>query len=161
MPAKESGIQLVFHLGSFQKLPNCRRSQGAGMLQRKLKANRAVIRAGDVGVNQAGLYLNFAKKALVEFVGLIGDDDLHRLHAIREHVLYFVHVPHPAGSDLIENAAIVANGKAAVSGKDGKFSVEFVECLAGCGSAPVMMCNEDFYEGVSHTKADEIMGGCK
>ena len=28
--------------------------------------------------------------------------------------------------------------------KDGKFSVEFVECLAGCGTAPVMMCNEDF-----------------
>ncbi len=33
--------------------------------------------------------------------------------------------------------------------KDGKFTVEFVECLASCGTAPVMMCNEDFYEGVS------------
>ena len=45
--------------------------------------------------------------------------------------------------------------------KDGKFSVEFVECLASCGTAPVMMCNEDFYEGVSNQKADEILGGCK
>jgi len=45
--------------------------------------------------------------------------------------------------------------------KDGKFTVEFVECLASCGTAPVMMCNEDFYEGVSHAKADEIMGCCK
>src|SRR4030095_14705684 len=45
--------------------------------------------------------------------------------------------------------------------KDGKFSVEFVECLASCGTAPVMMCNEDFYEGVSNAKADEILGGCK
>jgi NADH-quinone oxidoreductase subunit E len=45
--------------------------------------------------------------------------------------------------------------------KDGKFSVEFVECLAGCGTAPVMMCNEDFHEGVSNVKADEIIGGCK
>ncbi len=43
---------------------------------------------------------------------------------------------------------------------DGKFSVEFVECLASCGTAPVMMCNEDFYEGVSHTKADEIIAKC-
>ncbi len=43
---------------------------------------------------------------------------------------------------------------------DGKFSVEFVECLAGCGSAPVMMCNDDFYEGVSHSKADEIVRSC-
>jgi NADH-quinone oxidoreductase subunit E len=45
--------------------------------------------------------------------------------------------------------------------RDGKFTVEFVECLAGCGSAPVMMCNDGFYEAVSHAKADEIIGGCK
>jgi NADH-quinone oxidoreductase subunit E len=36
--------------------------------------------------------------------------------------------------------------------KDGKFTVEFVECLASCGTAPVMMCNDAFYEGVSHAK---------
>jgi len=45
--------------------------------------------------------------------------------------------------------------------KDRQFSVEFVECLAGCGMAPVMMCNEDFYEGVTTAKAEEILGGCK
>jgi NADH-quinone oxidoreductase subunit E len=45
--------------------------------------------------------------------------------------------------------------------KDGKFSVEFVECLASCGTAPVMMCNDDFYEGVSEQKADEILAKCK
>jgi NADH-quinone oxidoreductase subunit E len=45
--------------------------------------------------------------------------------------------------------------------KDGKFSVEFVECLASCGTAPVMMCNEDFYEGVSDERADRVMEGCK
>jgi len=44
---------------------------------------------------------------------------------------------------------------------DGKFSVEFVECLASCGTAPVMMCNEDFYEGVSNARADEILAKCK
>jgi len=45
--------------------------------------------------------------------------------------------------------------------KDGKFSVEFVECLASCGTGPVMMCNEDFYEAVSNQKADEITANCK
>jgi len=44
---------------------------------------------------------------------------------------------------------------------DGKFSVEFVECLASCGTAPVMMCNEEFYEGVSNSKADEILAKCR
>ncbi|SRR6266540_3766211 len=43
---------------------------------------------------------------------------------------------------------------------DGKFSVEFVECLASCGTAPVLMCNEDFYEGVTNAKADEILAKC-
>ena len=44
--------------------------------------------------------------------------------------------------------------------KDGMFSVEFVECLASCGTAPVMMCNDDFYEAVSYAKADEIVTKC-
>ncbi|MCS1409530.1 MAG: NADH-quinone oxidoreductase subunit E [Verrucomicrobia subdivision 3 bacterium] len=41
--------------------------------------------------------------------------------------------------------------------KDGQFSIEFVECLASCGTAPVMMCNDDFYEGVTLEQADEIL----
>jgi NADH-quinone oxidoreductase subunit E len=44
---------------------------------------------------------------------------------------------------------------------DGRFTVEFVECLASCGTAPVMMVGEKFYEGVSKQKADEIVGQCK
>jgi NADH-quinone oxidoreductase subunit E len=44
---------------------------------------------------------------------------------------------------------------------DGQFTVEFVECLASCGTAPVMMCNDAFYEAVSSEKADEIVRRCK
>ncbi len=44
--------------------------------------------------------------------------------------------------------------------RDGRFSLEFAECLAGCGTGPVMMCNDDFYENVSTEKAGEIMEGC-
>jgi NADH-quinone oxidoreductase subunit E len=43
---------------------------------------------------------------------------------------------------------------------DGKFSVEFVECLAACGTAPVMMVNDDFYEGVSQQTAEKILSNC-
>jgi NADH-quinone oxidoreductase subunit E len=45
--------------------------------------------------------------------------------------------------------------------KDGKFTVEFVECLAGCGTAPVMMLNEEFHEAVTLKQADELLGRCK
>lgn len=44
---------------------------------------------------------------------------------------------------------------------DGKASVEFVECLASCGTGPVMMVNDEFYEAVSHQKADEIVRKCQ
>ena len=40
---------------------------------------------------------------------------------------------------------------------DGKYSVEFVECLAACGTAPVIMINDDFYEDVTHQRADELL----
>jgi len=45
--------------------------------------------------------------------------------------------------------------------KDGKFTVEFVECLASCGTAPVMMCNDAFFEGVSEEKANQILESCE
>jgi NADH-quinone oxidoreductase subunit E len=41
--------------------------------------------------------------------------------------------------------------------EDGKYSVEFVECLAACGTAPVLMINDDFYENVTHQGADELL----
>ncbi len=44
---------------------------------------------------------------------------------------------------------------------DGRCSVEFVECIAGCGTAPVMMCNEEFHEAVTSSRADELLGGCR
>jgi NADH-quinone oxidoreductase subunit E len=60
-----------------------------------------------------------------------------------------------------EKLGLDAHGHGAQTTKDGRFSVEFVECLASCGTAPVMMCNDSFYEGVSSEKADRILEECK
>ncbi len=40
---------------------------------------------------------------------------------------------------------------------DGKFSIEFVECLASCGSAPVCLLNDDLLERVSLDDAEAII----
>ena len=41
--------------------------------------------------------------------------------------------------------------------EDGKYSVEYVECLASCGTAPVIMINDDFHEDVTRQRADELL----
>lgn len=44
---------------------------------------------------------------------------------------------------------------------DGQFTVEFVECLAGCDVAPVVLVNDRFHERVDEKKAEEILKGAK
>ncbi|MCU0796903.1 MAG: NAD(P)H-dependent oxidoreductase subunit E [Akkermansiaceae bacterium] len=39
----------------------------------------------------------------------------------------------------------------------GKWSVEFAECLASCGTAPVCLVNDDFHEGISADKAQGLL----
>ncbi len=41
--------------------------------------------------------------------------------------------------------------------EDGKYSIEFVECLASCGTGPVCMVNDDFYEAVTKDDAQQIL----
>ena len=45
--------------------------------------------------------------------------------------------------------------------KDGRFTVEFVECLASCGTAPVMMLNDELHENMNQKKAEELLAKCK
>ena len=40
---------------------------------------------------------------------------------------------------------------------DRKFTVEFVECLADCGNAPVVLLNDDLLTKVTTTQVDEIV----
>ncbi len=40
---------------------------------------------------------------------------------------------------------------------DGKFSVEFVECLASCGSAPVALINDDLVENITPADVPAIV----
>lgn len=40
---------------------------------------------------------------------------------------------------------------------DGKYSIEFAECLASCGFGPVCMVEDDFFEKVDPAKAGELL----
>ena len=68
---------------------------------------------------------------------------------------------HQLHDHVCKKLGLHGNGHGPQTTQDGRFTIEFVECLASCGTAPVMMVNDDFYEGVSHSKAEEILGKCQ
>lgn len=44
---------------------------------------------------------------------------------------------------------------------DGLFTLSTVECLAACGTAPMMQVNEDYYERLTEEKFDRILADLK
>lgn len=44
---------------------------------------------------------------------------------------------------------------------DGLFTLSAVECLAACGTAPMMQVNEDYYEQLTEEKFDRILADLK
>ena len=44
---------------------------------------------------------------------------------------------------------------------DGKFTLSEVECLASCGTAPIMQINDKYYENLSEEKIEAILKNLK
>jgi NADH-quinone oxidoreductase E subunit len=44
---------------------------------------------------------------------------------------------------------------------DGRFTLSEVECLASCGTAPMMQVNDDYYEDLTEDKLERILQGLK
>jgi len=40
---------------------------------------------------------------------------------------------------------------------DGKFTLSVVECLGSCGTGPMMQVNDEYYEGLTEARVDEIL----
>jgi len=44
---------------------------------------------------------------------------------------------------------------------DGRFTLSEVECLASCGTAPIMQVNDDYYENLTEGKISEVLNSLK
>ena len=44
---------------------------------------------------------------------------------------------------------------------DGRFTLSEVECLASCGTAPMMQINDDYYENLTEKRVEEILDRLK
>lgn len=65
-----------------------------------------------------------------------------------------------AGS-IIEHIKRRLEVKMGETTSDGLFSLKGVECLASCGSGPMMQINEDYYEHLTPPKVDQILEDLK
>jgi len=45
--------------------------------------------------------------------------------------------------------------------EDGRFSIEYVECIGGCSIAPAMLLNEDLHGNLTPESLDELLANCK
>ena len=55
------------------------------------------------------------------------------------------------------NSSTSGHGSHLLKSSDGKYSIEFVECLASCGFGPVCMINDDFFEAVSAEEVPQLL----
>ena len=56
----------------------------------------------------------------------------------------------------IDRSNVTHHDPIAVS-EDGKYSIEFAECLACCGFGPVCLVNDDFHEQVAPEKVETVL----
>ena len=57
--------------------------------------------------------------------------------------------------DFISEETGLVNGE---TSRDGKFSIQKVECLGSCGTAPVLQVNDVYYERVTKSGCQKLLG---
>ena len=62
---------------------------------------------------------------------------------------------------LCENLQRELNCPLGETSEDGEYTIEFVECLASCGTAPVVQVNEVLHENITPEKAKEFAEALK
>ena len=62
---------------------------------------------------------------------------------------------------ILNRISEILNIKPGEVSEDGKYSLELVECLGSCGSAPVMVVNGRYYENLDINRIEEILKDLK
>jgi NADH-quinone oxidoreductase subunit E len=68
---------------------------------------------------------------------------------------------HELFGHLCAKLGLDTHGHGPQTSADGQVTVEFVECLASCGSGPAVMVNDDFYERMTVEQADALLAKLK
>ncbi|OFY66565.1 MAG: NADH-quinone oxidoreductase subunit E [Bacteroidetes bacterium RIFCSPLOWO2_02_FULL_36_8] len=61
------------------------------------------------------------------------------------------------GEEILQYIEKKLGIKAGETTQDGKFTIKTVECLASCGTAPMMQVGDDYHENLTHQRVDELI----
>ncbi|MCF8259521.1 MAG: NAD(P)H-dependent oxidoreductase subunit E [Melioribacteraceae bacterium] len=110
-------------------------------------------------------------EVMTEIALILGIDKVQVLSVVTFYTMYFTK---PMGKHHVQvctNVSCMLRGGAEIYDEvskslglehlgvstDGKFSLEEVECMGSCGTAPMIAVNEDYYENLDKDKALEII----
>ncbi|MGE5679624.1 MAG: NADH-quinone oxidoreductase subunit NuoE [Bacillota bacterium] len=65
------------------------------------------------------------------------------------------------GYEILDHVVDKLGIKVNETTSDSKFSIEEVECMGACGSAPMISVNYDYYENLTKEKVSEILSNLK
>jgi NADH-quinone oxidoreductase subunit E len=68
---------------------------------------------------------------------------------------------HPLHAFLCDRLGLDPQAHGPQTTTDGRFTVEWVECLASCGTSPVLLCNAELHERFTPEKADALLRQCQ
>ena len=90
----------------------------------------------------------------------------YTMYNFRDHVgKYHIQVCRNISCALMEAEEIIEHIKKVLgvslgeTTKDSRFTLNTVECLGSCGTAPMMQINDDYHESLTVEKVDEILKG--
>ena len=117
---------------------------------------------------------NLTKRDMIEIAALLDMKPVavnevaafYTMYNFREHVgKYHIQVCRNISCALLEAEEIIEHMKKVLkinlgeTTKDNRFTLNTVECLGSCGTAPMMQINDDYYEDLTLGKVDEILKG--
>ena len=65
--------------------------------------------------------------------------------------------PPPASAERLAHLRTTLGVDPGQTTPDGRFTLSTVECLASCGTAPMLMVNDTYYENLDVAKVDDLL----
>lgn len=98
---------------------------------------------------------------LVTFYPMFSQEPLGRFHfKICRTLSCALHGSQKIYEFLCEKLGLDKNAHGRQTTPDGRFTVEFVECMANCNKAPVLMLNDDLYDNVTEESVAKLLEIC-